>query len=200
MKFLLDFFPLIVFVGVYSYASSEQPMYPAVQALMAASVIHVIGSRLLSGKFEKLPLWILLITIVFGTLTLVFRDPMFVQWKASIVVWLMALIFLFRQFYSKKLLIQEALNAALEESMDVPDKVWKSINLSWPIAYIIFGFLSLYIAFNFAEAFWVKFKLFGLLGLNLVLLFYTIYKLYPYFPEEKNEPESITTETTEKED
>lgn len=184
MKFLLDFLPLIAFVGVYSYTSSEQPMYPAVQALMVASLLQTIGSRLLTGKFEKLHLWTLLITLVFGSLTLFLRDPAFIQWKASIVVWLTAGVFLFRQFVSKKLLIKEMMMASIDDKMDVPNAIWKNINILWPIAYTVFGFLNLYVAFTFSEAFWVKFKLFGLMALTLSLLFYTLYKLFPYFPEE----------------
>jgi len=174
-------------------------MYPAVQALMIAAVIQTFGARLISGKFEKLHLWTLLITLVFGALTLLLRNPEFVQWKASIVVWLMAAIFLFRQFVSKKFLVQDMLQAALEDMMEVPQKVWKSINLSWPAAYLIFGFVNLYVAYNFSEAFWVKFKLFGLMGLTLTLLFYTIYRLFPYFPEEATEQDTTITDSTDKE-
>ena len=198
MKFLLDFFPLAFFVGTYFYSSSETPMYPAVQALMIATVIQTIGSRLLTGKFEKLHLSILGITLAFGTLTLVFRNPEFLQWKASIVVWLMAGVFLYRQYVSKKPLIQEMLGNAVEGEMNVPDAVWKNINMLWPIFYFLFGFLNLYVAFNFTEAFWVKFKLFGLMGLTMTLLVYTMVRLVPYFPEEEKSTDSDSeTESAE---
>ena len=127
MKFLLDFFPLIVFVGVYFYSGSEQPMYPAVQGLMIASVVQTLGSRLLTGKFEKIHLWTLAVTLAFGSLTLIFRDPAFVQWKASIIVWLMAGVFLYTQYVSKKPLIQKMLQTSLED-VQVPESVWFSIN------------------------------------------------------------------------
>lgn len=199
MKFFLDFFPLAIFVGIYTYSSAEQPMYPAVQGLMVAVVIQTIGTRLLTGEFEKLHLWVLAITLVFGALTLIFRDPAFVQWKASIVVWLTAAVFAFRQLISKKLLIKEMMQSIVEELEEVPEKIWKKINLSWPIAYVIFGFVNLYIAYNFSEAFWVKFKLFGLLALTFSLLIYTIYQLYPYFPEESEEESEKTSVNTNQE-
>lgn len=186
MKFFLDFFPLAVFVGVYSYSSAEHPIYPAVQALMVATIIQTLGSRFLTGKFEKLHLWTLAITLAFGGLTLVFRNPEFVQWKASIVVWLMAGVFLFRQWFAKKYLIQEMMKSALEESKPVPQKTWRKLNMAWPFAYIVFGFLNLYVAYSFSEAFWVKFKLFGLLGLTLLLIGYTLTQLYPYLQQEEN--------------
>ena len=201
MKFFLDFFPLAIFVGVYFFSGAEKPIYPAVQGLMVAAVIQTIGSRLITGKFEKLHLWTLLITLIFGAFTLVFRNAEFIQWKASIVVWVMAVVFLFRQFISKKLLIQEMMQAAMEETLEVPEKIWRNINLSWPIAYIVFGFINLYVAYNFSEAFWVNFKLFGLMALTILLLVYTLYKLFPYFPEEAPEVDpSNNTKTTNKED
>lgn len=195
MKFLLDFFPLIAFVGIYFYSGSETPMYPAVQGLMVAAVIQTIGSRLITGKFEKIHLWTLVVTLVFGALTLLFRDPTFVQWKASIIVWLTAAVFFYTQFVTKKPLIQRMLQSALEEAK-VPDSVWFPVNLSWPVAHVIFGFLNLYIAFNFSEAFWVKFKLFGLMGLTLGLIVFSLYKLFPYLPQE-NETEVDTLEPSD---
>ncbi|MEP2792186.1 MAG: septation protein IspZ, partial [Kangiellaceae bacterium] len=97
MKFLLDFFPIVVFVGIYVLYPSETPMYPAVIGLMIATVIQNIGTKLLTGKFEKLHVWTLVITIAMGGLTLLFRDPAFIFWKASVLVWVTAVVFLYRQ-------------------------------------------------------------------------------------------------------
>jgi intracellular septation protein len=193
MKLLLDYFPIAAFVGVYFYSSAELPMYPAVQALMIASVVQTIGSRLLTGKFEKLHLGLLAITLVFGGMTLMFRNPDFLIWKASIVVWIMAIVFLYSQFIAKKPLIQVMLQAAVEGA-DVPKAIWHKINLVWPIGYIFFGFLNLYVAFNYSEPFWVKFKLFGLLALTFSLIIFSLIKLFPFFPLEETEDQTSHTE------
>jgi len=206
MKLLVDYFPLIVFVGIYFYSGVEQPMYPAVQGLIVASLIQTVVARLLTGKFEKLHLWILGLTLVLGGMTLLFRDPLFVQWKASVVAWVTALFLLYRQLLSKKPLIQGMMQNALEEdgaTFEVPDPTWKAINYSWPVGYGLFGFLNLYVAFNFSEAFWVKFKLFGLLAMTVLLLAFTIYKLFPYIPkdedvtEEKEAADTASPSTTD---
>lgn len=184
MKLLLDYFPLAVFVGIYFWSGVEEPMYPAVQGLIVASVIQTVGVRLITGKFEQLHLWILGITIVLGGMTLAFRDPVFVQWKASGVAWLTALVLLYSQLIAKKPLIQKLMSSAFEdENIEVPEKAWSQINYSWPIGYTLFGFLNLYVAFNYSEAFWVKFKLFGLMGMTLLLIGFTIYTLSPYLME-----------------
>ncbi len=185
MKFFLDFFPIVVFVGVYFFSAQEQPMYPAVIALMIATLIQNIGTRLLTGKFEKLHLWTLLVTLVFGAMTLAFRQPAFIFWKASILVWITALVFLYRQHIMGKILLQEMFEKTSDQAFNAPAKTWQNLNHIWAFSYIIFGFLNIYVAYEYSEAFWVKFKLFGLMGLNFALLFYIIAKLYPYFPTEE---------------
>ncbi|TQV71598.1 septation protein IspZ [Aliikangiella marina] len=190
MKLLLDYFPIIIFVGIYFWSGAEQPMYPAVQGLIVASFIQTIGVRILTGKFEKLHLWILGLTVVLGGMTLVFRDPLFVQWKASAVLWLTAVVLLYSQLVMKKPLIQQLFTSALEdEEIDVPDKVWAQVNYAWPLVNFIFGFINLYVAFNFSEAFWVKFKLFGIFGMTFVLIGFTIYKLFPFILEAEKQKE-----------
>jgi len=190
MKFFLDFFPIAVFVGVYMLSKEAQPMYPAVIALMIATLIQNVGTRLLTGKFEKLHLWTLLITVIFGSMTLIFRQPAFIFWKASILVWVTAIVFLYRQHILGKILLQEMFEKGIEQGIDAPKKLWRQLNHLWALAYFLFGFLNIYVAYHYPEAFWVKFKLIGLMGLNLVLLFYIIFKLYPYFPQEDDQQDA----------
>jgi len=190
MKFFLDFFPIVIFVGVYSLSKQEQPMYPAVIALMVATLIQNIGTRLLTGKFEKLHLWTLVITVIFGSMTLIFRQPAFIFWKASVLVWGTALVFLYRQHILGKILLQEMFEKGIDQGINAPQKLWRNLNHLWALAYFLFGFLNIYVAYEFSEAFWVKFKLIGLMGLNFALLFYIIFKLYPYFPVDEEDPSS----------
>lgn len=204
MKLFLDYLPIVVFVGIYFLSGAEKPIYPAVQGLMVASVIQTLGYRIFAGNFEKMHVWTLVITIVFGSLTLFLKNAEFIQWKASIVVWIFTLFFLYRQFISKKPFVQELFSKGMEVDIDAPANVWIKVNLSWPIVYGLFGFINLYVAYNFSEAFWVNFKLFGMMGMSIALLIYTIALLFPYFPEEESEekdsePNANQNDTAEKE-
>jgi intracellular septation protein len=49
-----------------------------------------------------------------------------------------------------------------------PPSLWTRLNTMWIFFFVVVGALNLYVAFNFSEAAWVNFKLFGLLGLTLV--------------------------------
>jgi intracellular septation protein len=194
MKFLLDFFPIVVFVGIYVFYPSETPMYPAVIGLMVATIIQNIGTKLLTGQFEKLHVWTLIITLAMGGLTLLFRDPAFIFWKASVLVWVTAMVFLYRQHIIGKVLLQEMLSKTMDEPIAAPESLWKQLNHLWAFSYILFGFLNLWVAYNFAEATWVQFKLFGLLALNFALLIYIMTKIYPYLPAEEESDEASDLE------
>ncbi len=56
--------------------------------------------------------------------------------------------------------------AAIELSADK----WRTLNLMWVVYSVVAGVLNIYVAYTFSEATWVKFKLFGLLGLTIVFL------------------------------
>ena len=196
MKFFLDFFPIAIFVGVYVLSGDENPMYPAVIALMIGTIVQNIGTRLLTGKFEKLHLWTLAITLVFGGMTLFFKNSTFIFWKASIVLWVMAAVFLIRQHMMGKIILQEMFSKAFDEEISAPQSVWQKLNHSWAFSYVAIGFINLYVAYNFSEPFWVQFKLFGLMGLNILLLVFTMVKIYPYLPLEEEDKANQESEKT----
>jgi intracellular septation protein len=58
----------------------------------------------------------------------------------------------------------------MAEHIQLPAKVWFKLNIAWIIFFIGSGIANLYVAFNFDEATWVNFKLFGLLGLTIVFV------------------------------
>jgi intracellular septation protein len=54
------------------------------------------------------------------------------------------------------------------ESVKLEDADWRRLNLMWVVFFLFAGAANLYVAYNFSEATWVNFKLFGLMGLTLV--------------------------------
>jgi len=47
---------------------------------------------------------------------------------------------------------------------------WKKLSLGWIFFFLFSGFANIFVAYNFSEEFWVKFKLFGLMGLTLIFV------------------------------
>jgi intracellular septation protein len=47
---------------------------------------------------------------------------------------------------------------------------WVRLNQIWIAFFVVVGALNIYVAYQFSEAFWVKFKLFGMLGLTVIFV------------------------------
>ena len=107
------------------------------------------------------------ILVLFGGLTLVLHDPVFIKWKPTVVNWLFALIFLGSRFIGQRTLVERMMSHAIS----VPTAVWLKLNWAWTLFFIAIGLVNLYVAYRYSEAVWVNFKLFGMLGLTLVFVF-----------------------------
>jgi intracellular septation protein len=165
MKLLIDFFPVLAFfIAYYIPDDISQRMYMATAAAIVAAIIQVTVNWLIHRRFEKMHLITLVIIVVLGGLTLLLHDKRFFMWKPTAVNWLFAVAFIISEFIGKKPLIQRMMDHALT----VPTSVWYTLNRSWIVFFIFSGALNLYVAYNFAENFWVNFKLFGILGLTLL--------------------------------
>ncbi len=162
MKFLYDLFPVILFFLAYKLAD----IYVATGVAIAASVVQVAWSRWRHGRVEKM-YWVTLgLVVLFGGLTLLLRDPVFIKWKPTVVNWLFAAAFLGSGLFMKRNLLQRMMSHAVT----LPDPVWKRLNLAWVTFFFLAGAANLYVAYHFAEETWVNFKLFGMLGLTLLFL------------------------------
>lgn len=164
MKFLVDFFPIILFFVAYKLGN----IYVATGVAMLASLLQVIGSRYTQGRFEKLPLITLLTLMILGGATLLFRNELFIKWKPTALYWLLALFFLATHLIGNKPLIQRL----IEQNIQLPQKVWYRLNLSWVIFFTALGFANLYVIYHFDTNTWVNFKLFGTLGLSFVFIIF----------------------------
>ena len=73
----------------------------------------------------------------------------------------------------------------LSNAAELLPQQWIRLNQIWIVFFIIVGGVNLYVAYNFSEAFWVKFKLFGMLGLTIV--FVIIQSVWLSIVTQKNE-------------
>jgi intracellular septation protein len=56
------------------------------------------------------------------------------------------------------------LRILLGDQLQLPDPVWKRLNLAWVVFFAFMGALNLWVAYTFATDTWVNFKLFGGIG------------------------------------
>jgi intracellular septation protein len=99
-----------------------------------------------------------------GGITLALHDPVFLQWKPTVVNWLFAAAFLGSHLFGEKTLTERVMGHAME----IEQALWRQLNLIWVANFLVLGFANLYVVYNFDEATWVNFKLFGMIGLTLL--------------------------------
>lgn len=201
MKFLFDFFPVLLFFLVYKFfadlppemimlandlpymnLSTDEPkdaIYMATLVLIFATLIQNLLHYIVYARFEKMHLVSLAVLIVFGSLTLAFKNPDFIMWKVTIFNVIFALVFAGSQFIGKKTFVERMLG----EAFDAPKAVWVKANLAWVIFFLAIGLINLYVAYNLPEEVWVNFKLFGIMGLTFAFMIAQIIYLRKYMKQ-----------------
>lgn len=58
----------------------------------------------------------------------------------------------------------------MSKQIQLPKPLWKIVNQAWAIFFLMMGAVNLYVAFHYPEATWVRFKLFGLMGLMIIFV------------------------------
>jgi intracellular septation protein len=169
MQLLVDFLPIIVFFGVYKsyglFGSPDNALYAATAAIMVVMTIQIAVQWLRNRTVNKMLLVSGVLVLVFGSITLVLRNALFIQWKPTILNWLFAVAFLASGYFGKQTLIERMMGHAIE----LPAPMWRRLNLMWVGYFSLLGAVNIYVVYNFSEAFWVNFKLYGMLGLTVVM-------------------------------
>ena len=153
--------PLIIFFVVYYFTKN---IFLATGVIIVASWLQLLICKV-KYKYISKNTWISTILIsVFGGLTVILHNKTFVMLKPTVLFWILGTSLLIGQFMGKN-----GIKLMLGKEISVPEKIWNRLNASWGIFLLLMGGLNLFVALNFSEYFWVKFKVFG--SLSLFILF-----------------------------
>ena len=153
MRFLIDFLPVVLFVGAYKLYD----IYVGTGVLMAATVVQMALIYAMDRKLSTMHKITLLLILVFGSLTLVLQNELFIKWKPTVLYMAMAIGLSIALWTAKKNFLKLMLGSQLE----LPDPVWMRLNVVW-IAYCLFmAVINGYVAAYFSTDAWVNFKLWG---------------------------------------
>lgn len=209
MKFLFDFFPILLFFGVFKIAEIYQqtafgivstylggfvsggvikqdqaPIMLATAVAIVATTIQIAYVKLKGRKVDGM-LWVaFLIITVFGGLTIYLHNELFIMWKPTIIYWIFAVAMFVAQFGFKKNLMRQA----MEEQIKLPDEVWHKVGLAWMIFFFLLGFVNLlaaFVIFKDNTSAWVSFKAFGITGILFAFVIVQTLFLSKYIEEEK---------------
>ncbi len=175
MKFLFDFFPVILFFVAFKVAD----IFVATGVAIAASVVQ-IGYLVARRRKVSNMQWMSLVIIgVFGGATLLLRDETFIKWKPTVLYWLAGVVFLGALAFKANLV-----KAVMSEGLELPEDVWTKLAVAWGAFFIFKGTLNLWVAYTFSTDTWVNFKLFGGMGLMLAFVIAQALWISRYVPDE----------------
>ncbi len=177
MKFLYDFFPILLFFIAYKLGD----IYTATAVAIAAAAVQTLVFWIRHRRFEKMHLITFGLLLFFGGLTLLLRDPVFIKWKPSVVNWLFAAVFLGSHWIGEKPIVERMMSHAIQ----APYAVWLRLSWMWITFFVSIGLLNLYVAYSYSEETWVNFKLFGMLGITFAFVIGQGLYLGRYMIEEK---------------
>jgi len=155
-------------------------------AIMSFVTLQVLLEKMVNGEIPDFLFgsWCLLIPL--GSMTLFFRDPLFLQWKFSVVYWLFGLILIVSRFLGKKDILKSMLSLAGPQLKNVEDIVWKRANYCMAFGLIFLGFLNLYVIRMEDMDLWINFKFYGATIYNFLLLAIVGYYIFSNAPEENS--------------
>jgi len=162
MQLLIDYIPIVIFIAAYFF----KDIFFATAVLMAAMPVILLVQWLMTRKINRIYLASTALVLILGSATLYYRNATFLYWKPTVLNWAFAIAFLGSQWIGEKPFVQRMLGTAATLSR----KQWNRLNLMWVAFFIVVGAVNLYVAYNYSEEFWVKFKLFGMLGLTVVFV------------------------------
>jgi len=159
IKSLIEIIPLILFF----IANAKYGIIFATKTFVITTLIALIISYLYFKKISTPLLITTFLVLIFGGLTIFFKDPTFIKLKPTIVYFLFSL-FLFVGLALKKNFLQIYLSNLIK----INDTGWNILTKRWGIFFLLMALLNETIWRNFSTDFWVSFKVFGFLPLTII--------------------------------
>jgi len=158
MQALAEFAPLVAFFVTYSLRG----LYAATAVLMVAMLALLGFDWLRQRRIPPLHALSAALVLVLGGATLLLHNRLFIQWKPTVLFWLVSAAFIASFWIGERTLTQRFLEPALAGRVPVSPRQWRRVNGASAAFYALLGVLNLAVAYGASERTWVYFKLFGL--------------------------------------
>ena len=162
IKFAADFGPLLIFFIIYF--NNENDLKLAIPPFIIATLISLIIIYFLEKRIPMVPLVSGVLITFFGGLTLYFDNKIFFYMKPTIVNLLFAAVLFFGKFFTQKPLLK----IFFQNAFDLEDIGWRKLSYRWIGFFIFVAALNEIVWRTQSEAFWVNFKVWGLLPISFL--------------------------------
>ena len=162
IKFLADFGPLLIFFIIYF--NNNQDLKVAIPPFIIATLVALVVIYLLENRIPLVALTSGILITFFGGLTIYFDNKVFFYMKPTIINLLFAGVLFFGKFFTKKPLLKKIFQNAL----NLEKEGWEILNTRWILFFIFIAILNEIVWRTQSEAFWVNFKVWGLLPISFL--------------------------------
>ena len=159
LKLVLDIGPLVLFFA----ANARFGIYAATGAFMVAVLIALAVSYALTRHIALMPVVTAVIVLIFGGLTLVLHNDLFIKLKPTIIYVLFGGTLLVGLLLDKPFL-----SILFDQMFHLTDEGWRKLTWRWVIFFFALAVFNEIVWRNFSTDVWVSFKLFGVVPLTFL--------------------------------
>jgi intracellular septation protein len=159
LKITLDIGPLILFF----VANAKFGIFAATAAFMAAVLAALAVSYVITRHIAVMPLVTAAIVLVFGGLTLVLHDDLFIKLKPTIIYLLFGGVLLGGLAFGKPVL-----GMVFDSVFHLTDEGWRRLTIRWALFFLFLAVVNEIVWRTQTTDFWVSFKLFGVVPLTFL--------------------------------
>jgi intracellular septation protein len=159
VRLAVELGPLLIFF----FVNARWGIYVGTGVFMAAIAVSFGVSLWIERRVPVMPLVTAVVVLVFGTLTLVLHDDLFIKLKPTIVNGLFAAVLTFG-LLTRRNFLQIVLGTVLA----LDEAGWRKLTLRWALFFVVLAVINEIVWRNFSTDTWVSFKVFGIMPLTLL--------------------------------
>jgi intracellular septation protein len=171
LKLAFDLGPLALFF----FANSRYGIFVATGTFMVAVLAALAASYVLTRHLPIMPVVTAIIVLVFGGLTLILHNDLFIKIKPTIIYVLFGGVLLGGLLFGKSFL-----GVVFDSLFHLTEEGWRKLTLRWALFFFVLAVLNEIVWRNTSTDVWVNFKVFGVVPLTLIFgaLQYPLLKKY----------------------
>ncbi|MBU1253882.1 MAG: septation protein IspZ [Alphaproteobacteria bacterium] len=175
LNILVDYGPLLVFLGVYKFYAPDDPgplgeiaavIYGTI-AFMAAAVVALAFSKWKFGKISPMLMLSTALIVGFGALTIWLRDPDFIQVKPTAIYTFFGVVLLVG-YARGRALLQILLEAAFE---GLDRQGWLKLSRNWGVFFLALAVLNEVLRAQLSFESWLWAKIWVFMPLSFLFTF-----------------------------